>query len=810
MKKFIKPIVLVLLVAFIAIGPLSFHFANAFTIPGATPQPELNPCKQGINFIPNAICDVAADLLYLPVIIAGWILWVAGVFLNFVLTYTIIDLTSHINSITGINIAWGAIRDLMNMTFIFVLIYVAITTILGISGPQWKKTLIGVVIAAVLINFSLFFTKVIIDTSNIVALTFYNQITQCDSAISATGVTASGAGLSVSRGLANCFMKPLGLTGLFHLDAGSKLLGKLGFGKLALLSLGSTVFLVTTAFTFFAVSIMFAIRFVTFIFLMILSPIAVMGSVIPKIGDKTKEWWKKLFDQCLFAPIYMIMVWIVLKIINTGLSGIDPTTGAPIPGKELSGLFDGVDASSMIFNFVIIIIFIISTLIIAKQVANQAGSVGQKLVGAALGAGAGVAGWGGRKVIGGYGRGMADNERTKEMAANTEGRYSRLQQMRAQTSLKMGQKLAGASFDVRSSKALGAVGGAVGFDMAKEFGAGKAGGKGGYDAVVKKRVEAHDKFAKSLEPTDVDKDEAKQKLAQAKAVVPNAEEELAKYDERIAEQKGLMDRETDPRRKVEHAEGVKKLEQEKKDKSLALVNLRRTSEVEVKKAQDGVDKLMGVNKGEAKKRQERAGKEREEALAEGDIFKEEEKIEGEIKEKRDDILNELNPQIRSAKEKELHSLEKDLQAIKVGANVRREKIEKDYQSRMESAKEVASTADRRKGAYAQTISSPGWVGVNQVPFIKQDREPVTIAGVKIPFLKKGGRPVISYANKVAAAKIRGGIGKTDSGSGDKKRKDTVRDTIKKMKDEGELEDLRKTIKEMKERGDLDDDDLEEK
>ena len=67
-------------------------------------------------------------------------------------------------------------RDLANMFFIFILLYIAIATILEIAAYNAKALLARLIIVALLLNFSLFFTRVIIDASNIWGSAFYDRI----------------------------------------------------------------------------------------------------------------------------------------------------------------------------------------------------------------------------------------------------------------------------------------------------------------------------------------------------------------------------------------------------------------------------------------------------------------------------------------------------------------------------------------------------------------------------------------------------------------------------------------------------------
>jgi hypothetical protein len=72
--------------------------------------------------------------------------------------------------------AWGVVRDISNIFFILILLYAAIQMILGLGGHGSRKIIQQVIVMAVLINFSMFLVKVVIDTSNILALIFYNKI----------------------------------------------------------------------------------------------------------------------------------------------------------------------------------------------------------------------------------------------------------------------------------------------------------------------------------------------------------------------------------------------------------------------------------------------------------------------------------------------------------------------------------------------------------------------------------------------------------------------------------------------------------
>jgi len=63
-----------------------------------------------------------------------------------------------------IAVGWKMVRDMLNLFFIFILLYTAISTILQ-YGNTAKNAIVKIIIAAVLINFSLMMTKMIMSTT---------------------------------------------------------------------------------------------------------------------------------------------------------------------------------------------------------------------------------------------------------------------------------------------------------------------------------------------------------------------------------------------------------------------------------------------------------------------------------------------------------------------------------------------------------------------------------------------------------------------------------------------------------------------
>jgi len=138
--------------------------------PIQTPEPaSLFACSFEFNAA-NLVNCVGA-VLYIPYYITQVIAAVSGMFLDVMIDYS----TQGASYESGfVSEGWKIIRDITNIGFIFALLYIAISTIVGQGSA--KSTLVWVIIMAMVVNFSLFTTRVVIDASNILARVFYQNI----------------------------------------------------------------------------------------------------------------------------------------------------------------------------------------------------------------------------------------------------------------------------------------------------------------------------------------------------------------------------------------------------------------------------------------------------------------------------------------------------------------------------------------------------------------------------------------------------------------------------------------------------------
>jgi len=415
----------------------------------------------------NVVSIVLIPIGYLLLQIMSLILWIAGVTLNFVIQNTVVTMSSTVAGFTGINIAWKVVRDLLNIGFIFLLIYEGIKLIVSeSSGPKVRDFVVGVVITAILINFSLFFTKLLIDASNVVTIGFYNSI--IDNSKKATVVTGTGANttLGLDGGLSVPFMNSLRLQSIFSpntfssAESASSASG--GATNNLIIDLAGCILFLITAFIFLAVACMFVIRYVVLLALMMLSPVAfVWKDTIPGLKKIKDDWWDSLKGQLLFGPIYMLLTWVVLTLIASD-GFIFKANSSADWGKFLTGGDTSQNSLSLVFNFAIVIGLTIFSLVQAKKWA----SMGSDMIGKAT---ANLTSFAGDKIVGGVGTlGRATVGRTADRLTRSKAFQKYAGETFIGKQLYQGTtKIAGSSFDARNTAAVKKATGTLGIDFGK-------------------------------------------------------------------------------------------------------------------------------------------------------------------------------------------------------------------------------------------------------------------------------------------------------------------------------------------------------
>lgn len=463
---------------------------TVFKDPGAkTSGPQLTKCivtnSYGLPVDFNFSSCVATIFNQVVLRIAAMYLWVAAWFFNFTLSYSL-NMGNFLQTVPIVDIGWKVFRDVANLCFIFILLYIAINTILQSSAANTKKLLGTVIIVAVLLNFSLFFTKVVIDSSNILALQFYEKMggEQTPSISSFINKNMKGGG---DKGIAQTFMKGLGLSGIYNAGKSQEGADKefqagawTTVGNVLAVSIGGALLITVTAFVFFAAAFMFLIRTVVLIFVMILAPLAFLSLALPKGAGMWSKWSGMLISQSFFAPIYMMLIYLVVAIVKGNFgSGVDNINAGGTMNLATFLTGNG-SAVGTLYVFLVLIAMMLGSLLIAKNMGAVGGDFARNVAGkATFGAGA----WLGRQTIGRKAQGLIDNsERLKRWK---DGNFVQ------RSAFNLVDRRAKGTFDVRNSAAVKATEGKVGS-------LGTAGGAGGFQKETEDQKKRETSLAKTI------------------------------------------------------------------------------------------------------------------------------------------------------------------------------------------------------------------------------------------------------------------------------------------------------------------------
>ncbi len=256
---------------------------------------------------------------------AGALLTITGVLLNGAMVATL-NISQIVTYTPAIGIAWRTLRDFSSIFIIFLLLWASIMMILGLDGTigfGLGKLIKNIIIAGLLINFSLFFTKLLVDTSNIVSLSFYNAIAPGQSTVASSNSAAGAFTGMISNafndgGISNVFMQKLDIQ---QIDAAKTFTSAAGtnpnkYQDITLAYAGGTVLMVTAAFSFLFAAVTFAVRLSVLLLLMAFSPIYFIGMILPKTKEYADKWLKTLICMCTFMPIYLLLMYVAMSVIN--------------------------------------------------------------------------------------------------------------------------------------------------------------------------------------------------------------------------------------------------------------------------------------------------------------------------------------------------------------------------------------------------------------------------------------------------------------------------------------------------------------
>lgn len=404
-------------------------------------------------------------VFYVP---AVWIVTVSGYIFDGLLAFSLSgDVIGNQSFVVD---GWTAVRNISNLVFIFFLLYIAIKTILGLG--DWKKSVVPVIIVALLINFSLFFTKIVIDASNILAYQFYNNIGAPDATPIISESTIGFQARSISQHIVGD-INPQQLAQVSTYQGWEGLGGDAA--SLFFFFIAAATILLVIAYVLFKAAFLMLGRLIAFWILMMFSPLAFLGFAFPQAQKITGEWTKKLTDQALVAPVFLFFLYLISIIVASGVTNIQMGESAT----------DVIMVLTMIVLktavFVALMMYALKT---TKDLSGEFGKSVTEYVGKAAGFTLAGAAFAGRHTIGRAASTLADENTERGKKFRDWASKSRFGEM----TFRATKDLGGATFDARNTK----LGKTLDLDL------GKGGGKGGYQKILDNQVKDRKEFAKEL------------------------------------------------------------------------------------------------------------------------------------------------------------------------------------------------------------------------------------------------------------------------------------------------------------------------
>jgi hypothetical protein len=369
--------------------------------------------------------------------LAGFLVWAAANLFNYAVQVGILHFADW--ATPALYPIWVIIRQIVSLLIVFVGLYLGFMYILG-KDEKFAKYIPWVIMFALFVNFSYPLTRVAIDLSNIVSLNLYSN---------AVGSAALNAGISDPTSAGAIIVDKLGLGGLAASATKSTADGAL-LGAINSIpgALAAVAFLLYAAYILFIVTGIIVMRTAVLVFLTVASPILLVDSVLPMLGDQAQKLRKIFFEQLMVAPIFMLMLSLTLKFL-TVFSGSGGPLGA---GTGVGKLAQGGSITSF-FNIIMMLVMLHIMIKVTKATAGEIGNFATTAMGKVGGFGLGMATGG----LAGVGRQAGG--RLAQYAEN-KGWVSRNPDS---VTGRISSTLKNSSFDLRNSKVIAQGAGAIGF-----------------------------------------------------------------------------------------------------------------------------------------------------------------------------------------------------------------------------------------------------------------------------------------------------------------------------------------------------------
>ncbi len=235
---------------------------------------------------------------------------------------------------------WEIIRNICNLAFIAVLIAIGLATLFRVESYKFRHLLVQLILAALLVNFSLVIAQAILGLADTIQSQFLPN------------------NVEVIRSLARDLMVTNIRTAVWDLPVGqqSGLSNTATMFFYASMTVGS--FLV-----FAAIAIFLLIRIVALWLLLMVSPVAYVAGVLPSTANLRGQWWSLFIKYAFFTPLmaFFLNLTAVISAQTREQSLLQTVTSAQLGDSDFA-VFVFKTASN-----VILLVFLLASLKVAEE-----------------------------------------------------------------------------------------------------------------------------------------------------------------------------------------------------------------------------------------------------------------------------------------------------------------------------------------------------------------------------------------------------------------------------------------------------------
>lgn len=349
--------------------------ANVETNNALAQQPPADPGKDMAEKIKNVSCDGWLDvscgilrgvafLISILRSLFGQLLLIALTVLEFTASVTL-DGKMYGDESGFVTSAWAITRDIANMFFIFILLFISIATILRIPEYGAQTLLPRLIIVALLINFSLPLARIVIDVTNLLAVEFINGSGDFQQILGQALRPQDIVNVGILNGS--------GFFNFFNV-----------LGQIIITGIMGSVLALFAALIIFISAMFLFVRYVALVLILILAPLAFALNILPQTKGLYQKWQRELFNYAFFAPLYFFFIWLTARVlaskafsaasVNSRVTAINSGAAA---GTN-AGIFQNY--AVLFTQFTVAILLLIASLVVSKSLGIYGANVAEKFV----------------------------------------------------------------------------------------------------------------------------------------------------------------------------------------------------------------------------------------------------------------------------------------------------------------------------------------------------------------------------------------------------------------------------------------------